>query len=171
MQDRMPGLPVVDAAAMARLLTLGQIVDHLGEHLAGSPVESGVPGSAVTPEANGSAAQSLSNGLPAVAPSAAAGPSLAEVTSVLVEVVADKTGYPAEMLSLEMELESDLGIDSIKRVQILSAMQDRMPELPVVDAGAMARLLTLRQIVDHLAAHLAEQSAQPPTLVSPDPSA
>jgi len=42
-------------------------------------------------------------------------------------------------------------------VQILSGMQDRMPELPVVDAAAMARLLTLRQIVDHLGEHLAGQ--------------
>ena len=34
--------------------------------------------------------------------------------------VADKTGYPADMLGMEMHLEADLGIDSIKRVEILS---------------------------------------------------
>ena len=47
-----------------------------------------------------------------------------EMRSLLLGVVADKTGYPAEMLSMGMELESDLGIDSIKRVEILSAMHD-----------------------------------------------
>ena len=160
MQDRMPELPVVDAGAMARLLTLRQIVDHLAAHLAAHLAEQLAGSSPVPP-----APVAVNGAAPAVqvAPVAAVsagGPSLAEVTAALVEVVAAKTGYPAEMLSLEMELESDLGIDSIKRVQILSAMQDRMPELPVVDAGAMARLLTLRQIVDHLAAHLADHLAE-----------
>ncbi|MBN1866329.1 acyltransferase domain-containing protein, partial [Candidatus Sumerlaeota bacterium] len=42
--------------------------------------------------------------------------------SVLREVIAEKTGYPAEMLEPHMTLDSDLGIDSIKRVEILSAL-------------------------------------------------
>ena len=33
------------------------------------------------------------------------------------------TGYPVEMLELDMTLDNDLGIDSIKRVEILSALQ------------------------------------------------
>ena len=54
---------------------------------------------------------------------------------------------PSEMLNLDMGLESDLGIDSIKRVEILSAMRTKAPSLPEVDAGAMANLRTLGQIV------------------------
>ena len=54
---------------------------------------------------------------------------------ILLEVVAEKTGYPAEMLELDMQLDADLGIDSIKRVEILSALQDRLPEA----AGGQAR--------------------------------
>jgi hypothetical protein len=42
---------------------------------------------------------------------------------VLWQVVADKTGYPADMLEPAMALEADLGIDSIKRVEIFSALQ------------------------------------------------
>ena len=33
--------------------------------------------------------------------------------------MADKTGYPEEVLDLDAQLESGLGIDSIKRVEIL----------------------------------------------------
>jgi acyl carrier protein len=62
-------------------------------------------------------------------------------------VVAEKTGYPADMHSLEMELEGDLGIDSIKRVEILAAMQERFPGLPEVKATEMAAQRTLGQIV------------------------
>ena len=40
--------------------------------------------------------------------------------AVITEAIADKTGYPTDMIDEEMELEADLGIDSIKRVEILS---------------------------------------------------
>jgi len=69
---------------------------------------------------------------------------------VLLDVVADKTGYPVDMLNLEMNLDSDLGIDSIKRVEILSALQDKMPDLPTVSADDLAALQTLRQIVEYM---------------------
>jgi acyl carrier protein len=65
-------------------------------------------------------------------------------------VVADKTGYPAEMLALDMDLEGDLGIDSIKRVEILSAVQDGAPGIPEVDPAHMGSLRTLGQIVDYM---------------------
>ena len=55
---------------------------------------------------------------------------------------------------MEMELETDLGADSIKRVEILGAMTERAPELPDVDPAAMAELKTLGQIVDHMEKHM-----------------
>ncbi|NKF21413.1 SDR family NAD(P)-dependent oxidoreductase [Solimonas sp. C16B3] len=51
---------------------------------------------------------------------------------VLLDIVADRTGYPHDMLALDADLEADLGIDSIKRVEILGALQKAMP----ADAGA-----------------------------------
>ncbi|MCZ6681867.1 MAG: acyltransferase domain-containing protein, partial [Planctomycetota bacterium] len=36
--------------------------------------------------------------------------------TLVLDVVSDKTGYPVEMLDLDMDIEADLGIDSIKRV-------------------------------------------------------
>ena len=56
----------------------------------------------------------------------------------MLSVVADKTGYPAEMLGAHMELEADLGIDSIKRVEILSAIRERAPGLPEVEPTELA---------------------------------
>jgi acyl carrier protein len=44
-------------------------------------------------------------------------------------VIAEKTGYPVEALAPEMELEADLGIDSIKRVEILAALSDKVAGL------------------------------------------
>ena len=51
------------------------------------------------------------------------------ILNVTMEVVSEKTGYPKEMLELSMDIESDLGIDSIKRVEILGSIQDKLPKL------------------------------------------
>ncbi|NER27243.1 MAG: acyltransferase domain-containing protein, partial [Symploca sp. SIO1C4] len=70
----------------------------------------------------------------------------------LLEVVADKTGYPPEMLELDMDMEADLGIDSIKRVEILGAIQDKFPGLPKPDLEELAEIemRTLAQVIDFI---------------------
>ncbi|MDP3275194.1 MAG: SDR family oxidoreductase [Deltaproteobacteria bacterium] len=88
---------------------------------------------------------------PTPAPAASAAVSV-DLEKVLLEIVAEKTGYPAEMLGMQMELEGDLGIDSIKRVEILSAMRSRVPNLPEVKPSELASLRTLGQIVDYMRA-------------------
>jgi acyl transferase domain-containing protein/acyl carrier protein len=73
-----------------------------------------------------------------------------DLESVLLSVVADKTGYPPDILDAGMELEADLGIDSIKRVEILSALREKAPGLPDVDAMELGKLRTVGEIVDKL---------------------
>ncbi|GIT72517.1 MAG: hypothetical protein Ct9H300mP28_23310 [Pseudomonadota bacterium] len=43
-----------------------------------------------------------------------------------MDIVSEKTGYPQQMLEQEMDMESDLGIDSIKRVEILGTAQEKI---------------------------------------------
>ena len=50
-----------------------------------------------------------------------------------------------------MDMEADLGIDSIKRVEILNGLQEKLPELPEINPEDLAELRTLEQIVDKLA--------------------
>ena len=78
-------------------------------------------------------------------------PTAATSSAILLAVVAEKTGYPAEMLGLDMALDADLGIDSIKRVEILSALQEKLPDAPAVKPEHLGTLHTLRDIVDFLA--------------------
>ncbi|MFH1462931.1 MAG: SDR family oxidoreductase [Pseudomonadota bacterium] len=86
------------------------------------------------------------------APVAVAEPAPArDLQGLLLGLVAEKKGYPVEMLRMDMDLEADLGVDSIKRVEILSAVQERAPELPEVNASLMASLRTLEQICAYLA--------------------
>src|SRR5689334_8464936 len=56
------------------------------------------------------------------------------------------------MLAAHMDLEADLGIDSIKRVEILSAVRRSAPDLPEVDPVELGKLRSLGEIVDRLRA-------------------
>jgi malonyl CoA-acyl carrier protein transacylase/NAD(P)-dependent dehydrogenase (short-subunit alcohol dehydrogenase family) len=46
-------------------------------------------------------------------------PLTVNLESCLLKIVSDRTGYPVEMLDLDVDLEAELGIDSIKRIEIL----------------------------------------------------
>ncbi len=46
----------------------------------------------------------------------------------LLEIVSERTGYPPEMLDPSLDMEADLGIDSIKRVEILTSLRKLLPE-------------------------------------------
>lgn len=67
--------------------------------------------------------------VPAPAPAPAAAPAGGGSSSTVLAIIAEKTGYPVDALAPEMDLEADLGIDSIKRVEILGAVNDRVPGL------------------------------------------
>ncbi|MEW1906919.1 beta-ketoacyl synthase N-terminal-like domain-containing protein, partial [Kitasatospora sp. NPDC085895] len=109
---------------------------------------------------------------PAPAPVAPAAPapsvSAFEVSAALLEVVAQKTGYPAEMLELGMDVEADLGIDSIKRVEILGVLSERFPSEVPVGPEQLGELRTLGQIVDFMVgvAGAASAAAAPAPSVS-----
>ena len=72
----------------------------------------------------------------------------------LLDIVRERTGYPPEVLRLDLDLEADLGIDSIKRVEILGKLRDAFPQLGTAsDPEAMDRLVsarTLAAIVDRV---------------------
>jgi acyl transferase domain-containing protein/NAD(P)-dependent dehydrogenase (short-subunit alcohol dehydrogenase family)/acyl carrier protein len=94
-----------------------------------------------------------------------------EVHQALVEVVSEKTGYPAEVLEPGMHLDADLGIDSIKRVEILAALQERLPEAPVIGPEHLGTIRTLGQIAEFLAggAEVAPIAVQPAPAKLPRP--
>lgn len=50
------------------------------------------------------------------------------LTEKLLSLVSDLTGYPTEVLSVDQDIEAELGIDSIKRVEILGALEKELPE-------------------------------------------
>ena len=154
-RERAPGLPEMDTGAMGALKTLQQIVDYMTDQAptAAMQLPAATP-AAMTPAAN-----------------ATAGSEAVDLQAIMLDVVAEKTGYPADMLNLDMDMEADLGIDSIKRVEILSGVREQAPGIPEVDTGAMGALKTLRQIVEFMSEPLASAESSSPVPESPVPQA
>lgn len=75
-----------------------------------------------------------------------------ELITSFIDLVSERTGYPAEMLDPALDLESDLGIDSIKRVEILSNFRRLLPEETQEkfegDLEELGALRTLQEISD-----------------------
>ncbi|WP_268761278.1 KR domain-containing protein, partial [Frankia sp. AvcI1] len=83
-------------------------------------------------------------------------------------MVAEKTGYAADMIDTGMDLEADLGVDSIKRVQVLGALRERFPQSPTVGPEQLAELRTLDQIADFVAAAPPGSSGSPAASGGPE---
>lgn len=78
---------------------------------------------------------------------------------IVMETIVEKTGYPLEMLNPEMDIEADLGIDSIKRVEILSLVREKTPGLPEMPADELSALKTLQDIIQYIEKHQNKSSA------------
>lgn len=126
---------------MGALRTLAQIVDYMAQGLATA--------SSHRDKASSGAAVPYTE----EPPSPAASLDGNAFSSKLLAVVAELTGYPLDMLNVDMDMEADLGIDSIKRVEILAAVESKTPNLPPVKPEFMGAMRTLRQVVEYYVSH------------------
>jgi acyl carrier protein/NADP-dependent 3-hydroxy acid dehydrogenase YdfG len=132
LQAKFPGAPEIPASELSGLRTLQDVVDTIADFAA-----------------------------PAAAPAAVVAPVPAgpPAGDVVLSIVSEKTGYPVDMLGLGMEMEAELGIDSIKQVEILAALQAKFPGAPEIPASELANLRTLQDVVDTVSGFAAGGSA------------
>ncbi len=147
-QEKLPGAPKVKPEHLGTLRTLKSIADYLAQGMAAAPAPVAVAASVA-----------------AVASASSAAP----ILPTLISIVSEKTGYPAETINPDMDLEGDLGIDSIKRVEILSAVQEKLPGAPKVKPEHLGTLRTLKSIADYLAQGMAVAPA-PAAVSTPAPA-
>jgi NAD(P)-dependent dehydrogenase (short-subunit alcohol dehydrogenase family) len=90
-----------------------------------------------------------------------------DYTAVLRQIASELTSYPAAMLSPDAAIEADLGIDSVKRGEILSSFQklctpgERQKIQAILDSLTRAR--TLRSMGECIAAALPNPTEQQTT--------
>ena len=143
-----------DVAALSRTQTVGEVVEAMIKELGGP--------AAAAPSAPAAAA----------APSSGSAVSPAKATEVVLAVLAAKTGYEPDMIEMDMALETELGVDSIKRVEILSDVQKEL-NVEAQDVAALSRTQTVGEVVEAMIKELggagAARRSPPPRRAPPPP--
>ena len=127
-QEQFPNAPTVGPEQLGVLQSIQDIVNYLDE---GSSSDNSTVPTAIAIDSSNSGSAS-------------------EILRGLLDVISDKTGFPLEMLTPDMDLESDLAVDSIRRVEILGAIQEKFPQAPTVGPGEMGVLKTIEDLARHL---------------------
>ncbi|MEM6415808.1 MAG: SDR family NAD(P)-dependent oxidoreductase [Pseudomonadota bacterium] len=137
---------------LTRVKTLNGLIDHL---MANAPSTS-------------SGVQSTDMVRSQTTSSADAALSREALTALLLEQVSERTGYPSDMLGLDQDIEAELGIDSIKRVEILGALQEELPASLTAqfkeEMETLTRVKTLNGLIDHLMANAPSVSSEAPAV-------
>ncbi|MCL6751862.1 hypothetical protein KBT16_13135, partial [Nostoc sp. CCCryo 231-06] len=142
-QESLPDVPKVNPKELAEQPTLRQVAEY---------IQIRVPQPSQSPQV---AVSTSASSIETIAPQ----PVSTEdtfLTQSLLDVISDKTGYPAEMLETEMDLEADLGVDSIKRVEIIGAMQTLFPNLPKLSPEELGEQRTIGKIANYLGTKITE---------------
>src|SRR5574340_70360 len=158
------GLAPDPAFRLREVNTLRKLVEYLSSRL-GSSVEPS-PGTASDLRAAGPASLTASRGAPrrangestpgsapgAPEPSGSREPASITATRsvvqrMLVDELVKRTGYPEDMLELDLDLEADLGIDTVKQVAALAAVRDVLG-LPTDPRFRLREANTLRKVLD-----------------------
>ena len=102
---------------------------------------------------------------PLAVPAAAVDP-----MELVLSIVSERTGYPIETLGVDLDLEADLSIDSIKRIEIIGELAQRLGlrvENGAGDADAIVEELATRKTLRALVAWLTERLAADATPAPP----
>lgn len=198
-KERVPNCPDVQVDQLAELQSIGQIVEFMNKTVGDLAASGALPTQNLVEEAeeaeptspsvsSAAASTSLAEGVVAVNPEGEPSPApgaetkmpgggdqafnqLDKLKELLLEIISTTTGYPRDILTPEMQLEADLGIDSIKRVEIFMTVNEKVPNLPEVSIEELANLQSIGQILDfmHRMAGEIEVSEKVPAAVAPQP--
>ncbi|WP_428897949.1 malonyl CoA-acyl carrier protein transacylase [Parelusimicrobium proximum] len=106
---------------------------------------------------------------PAPAVSAAPAASLDEETvkTELLNLISEKTGYPQDMLDLDLDMEADLGIDTVKQAELFASIREKY-NIPVQEGLQLKDYPTIRHMIGFVTNNAGgASSAAAPAAVQP----
>ncbi|HTY25739.1 MAG TPA: SDR family NAD(P)-dependent oxidoreductase [Desulfomonilaceae bacterium] len=80
-----------------------------------------------------------------------------EVREKILSLLAEKTGYPSEMLDTGLDLEADLGIDTVKQAEFISEVRDAF-DIPRIEGLKIADFPTIEHIINFVLQHIDRKS-------------
>ncbi|MFY1637914.1 SDR family NAD(P)-dependent oxidoreductase [Solwaraspora sp. WMMB335] len=176
---------------LVRARTVRTMVGWLADRMASgatSPTGAGASVAVTSPPV------SVAGPAPAAAPpvsvagpaSVAAGPAVdvAQFQEAILSVLSERTGYPVDLIELDLDLEADLSIDSIKRAEVAGEVATRLRLSVDGDESELEDLVrarTVRTMVGWLADRMAAEGgsaaaaasvavAAPPVTAPPTPA-
>ena len=90
-------------------------------------------------------------------------PAVDAVADQVLDLVAEKTGYPKDMLELDLDLEADLGIDTVKQAETFLAIREtfNIPRRDDLQLRSYPTLAHVIQFVHEMRPDLAAKVEQP----------
>ncbi|MGZ4142704.1 MAG: SDR family NAD(P)-dependent oxidoreductase, partial [Actinomycetota bacterium] len=149
------GIPRDDALRLRDFPTLSHVIGFVKERaVAGNEPPAAVSEPVATPAEQ-----------PDIVPIATpAGPTEEEVKERVLGLVAEKTGYPADMLELDLDLEADLGVDTVKQAEIFVALRETYG-IPRDDALKLRDFPTLAHVIGFVRERAARST---PSIATPE---
>ena len=141
--------------------TLQKVIEHIVERIittGGASAAATAPAPAPAPVAARPAPAAPAPAAPAPVPAAPVTPTstiaasldlFEQVREVLMRNVVEKTGYPEDMLELDLDLEADLGIDTVKQVDIFARTREAFG-VTRDPSRALREFNTLRKVIEHI---------------------
>ncbi|HSN84171.1 MAG TPA: SDR family NAD(P)-dependent oxidoreductase [Polyangiales bacterium] len=86
------------------------------------------------------------------------------IATKVLEVVAEVTGYPPEMLELDLDLEADLGVDTVKQAETFAAVREAY-DIPREDNLELRDFPTLNHVIAWVKSNLPAAGADPTPVV------
>ena len=80
------------------------------------------------------------------------------IAEKVLELVAGKTGYPRDMLELDLDLEADLGIDTVKQAEVFALVRESF-SIPRQDDVKLRDYPTLRHVIGFVNKYLPAAAA------------
>ncbi len=82
------------------------------------------------------------------------------LAEMMIDLVVDQTGYDRDLIDMDADLEAELGVDSIKRAQLIGELQQHY-QLPLPAAGSLriSDFPTLRSIHDDVADRIGKKKS------------
>ncbi len=113
-----------DSLSLREFPTLTHVVGWIRDKTAAPATAAPVAAAPAAPVPAASVATAPVAG-PAPVAAASAAPSEEEITEAVVSIVSEMTGYPPDLLDLDLDLEADLGVDTVKQAEVFAAVRAR----------------------------------------------
>ena len=133
-------IPRIDGIKIADFPTIEHIISFVLEHTGRATGDD----TATSAVANAGSASSMNDE--------------ASIRDKILELLSLKTGYPADMLDTELDLEADLGIDTVKQAEFISEVRETF-DIPRIEGIKIADFPTIEHIIGFVKQHVGESTA------------